>query len=146
MEELRTKASITFVVYGEPVAQGRPRFARRGSFVQAYDPKKSREYKDTVYSVAVQNKPARPMDGPLSVRIDAYFTLPKSAKRAEKILAESESLFHIKKGDADNIAKAVLDSLNGIIFKDDSQVSRLIVTQKYTMSFPRMEIAIHPID
>lgn len=32
--------TVRIRVDGEPVAQGRPRFARRGGFVQAYDPKK----------------------------------------------------------------------------------------------------------
>ena len=35
--------TVRIRVDGEPVAQGRPRFARRGGFVQAYDPKKSKD-------------------------------------------------------------------------------------------------------
>ncbi|WP_338054164.1 RusA family crossover junction endodeoxyribonuclease [Schleiferilactobacillus perolens] len=36
---------IRIEVPGDPVAQGRPRFARRGKFVSTYDPPKSRAYK-----------------------------------------------------------------------------------------------------
>ncbi|WP_423253215.1 RusA family crossover junction endodeoxyribonuclease [Melissococcus plutonius] len=40
---------------GQPVPQGRPRFARRGSRIQTYDPKSSVEYKKLVKEVAILN-------------------------------------------------------------------------------------------
>ena len=39
---------MKLVIYGEPVAQGRPRFSRRGNFVTTYDPPKSKAYKALV--------------------------------------------------------------------------------------------------
>ena len=36
---------VEVVIPGEPIGQGRPRFARRGTFVTAYDPPKSRDWK-----------------------------------------------------------------------------------------------------
>ena len=39
---------IKVVIYGEPVAQGSPRFARVGKYVHAYDPEKSKNYKQLV--------------------------------------------------------------------------------------------------
>ena len=38
---------------------------------------------------------------------------------------------YTKKPDADNIAKIILDSLNGLAYKDDSQVSALMVLKDY---------------
>ena len=38
---------------------------------------------------------------------------------------------YLKKPDCDNIAKIILDSLNGIAFKDDNQVSKLEVNKVY---------------
>ena len=35
---------IFILVPGEPVAKGRPRFAKRGAFVTTYTPEKTREY------------------------------------------------------------------------------------------------------
>ena len=46
-----------------------------------------------------------------------------------------------KKPDADNIAKAVCDALNGIAYKDDSQVVDLTV-RKYYSKFPRVQVFI----
>ena len=55
---------------------------------------------------------------------------PKSLSKKKK----EELLFKIdytKKPDADNVAKAILDSLNGLVYKDDSQVSALLVLKNY---------------
>ena len=46
-----------------------------------------------------------------------------------------------KKPDLDNIAKAILDSLNGIAYKDDSQIVSLLISKKYS-DRPRVEIAL----
>ena len=63
-------------------------------------------------------------DGPISVHIAAVFALPKSKERKRDPVPEQ---WHTSKPDADNIAKSILDALNGIAFKDDSQVARLTV-------------------
>ena len=46
-----------------------------------------------------------------------------------------------KKPDLDNIAKAILDSLNGIAYKDDSQIVSLLISKKYS-DRPRVEITL----
>lgn len=58
-------------------------------------------------------------DGPVGVRIHVFKPL-KSVKPDE---------WHpfIEKPDADNIAKAVLDGLNGVAYQDDGQVTELKV-------------------
>ena len=39
---------LTVTIPGEPVSQGRPRFSTHGGFPRAYDPKKSKEGKQSV--------------------------------------------------------------------------------------------------
>ncbi len=41
---------VCIVVPGEPVPQGRPRFARHAGYVQTYDPKRSKNYKSRILS------------------------------------------------------------------------------------------------
>jgi len=48
---------IRFTVYGEPVAQGRPRATNINGHIRMYDPKKSRDFKDYVRLVASENRP-----------------------------------------------------------------------------------------
>lgn len=50
----------------------------------------------------------------------------------------------IKKPDIDNILKSVFDGLNGIAFKDDTQIIR-IQTEKFYSNEPRIDIEIKEI-
>ena len=36
-----------------------------------------------------------------------------------------------RKPDIDNIAKSILDAMNKFVFKDDNQVSKLLIEKKY---------------
>jgi hypothetical protein len=46
--------------------------------------------------------------------------------------------------DVDNVAKAVLDALTGVVFHDDSQVERLLVT-KVMGERPRISVTARPM-
>ncbi|OLF73958.1 endodeoxyribonuclease RusA [Maricaulis sp. W15] len=46
--------------------------------------------------------------------------------------------------DVDNVAKAVLDALTGVVFHDDSQVERLLVT-KIDGDSPRISVTARPM-
>ena len=132
---------ISFTVYGEPVAQGRPRFARRGSFVTAYDPKKSRDYKDTVYSVAVDHRPDKPLDGQLEMTVKIYRSIPKSFSKRKAADAVSGLIRPVTKPDVDNYIKGVKDACKGIIWVDDSQVVTISASKYYSFN-PRVEITV----
>lgn len=66
---------------------------------------------------------------PFRATIIAIFTPPQSIsnKKKEELLYKE----YTKKPDADNIAKAILDSLNGLAYKDDNQITRLTVIKHY---------------
>lgn len=44
----KNENQIELIVYGSPVAQGRPRFSRQGGFVKTYDPIQSKSYKQLI--------------------------------------------------------------------------------------------------
>ena len=108
-----------FVVYGIPVPQAR---AGRRHYLDAvgnprsnaFDPTKSKDWKNTIGWQVRSEYSGKPHLGP--VVMDAYFYLPRP-KRLRKNL-----LVHTKKPDRDNLLKALKDALKGIIYKDDSQV------------------------
>ena len=52
---------------------------------------------------------------------------------------------HTNKLDCDNLAKIILDSLNGIAYKDDAQVCELLVC-KYYGDEPKVEVMLYEID
>ena len=53
--------------------------------------------------------------------------------------------YHIKRPDCDNIAKVILDSLNGYAYPDDSAV-QLRIEKRYTTAAPRVEVVLREAD
>jgi Holliday junction resolvase RusA-like endonuclease len=123
---------LTYMVEGNPIGKGRPKFARRGSFVSTYTPTKTRDYENVIKEVAKKSMGSNEiLETPVTVAI--YITVPipasYSKKRTEACLKDIER--PIKKPDIDNIAKCFLDAMNDIVYKDDTQVLTLHVTKVY---------------
>lgn len=112
-----------------PVAQPRQRHAVMGGSVRSYMPSSHpiAAFKASVRLAASQAYSGPPMDGPLMVSLTFVFPRPKGMvwKRREMPRA-----YKVVRPDADNLAKSVLDSLNGLLWFDDSQVVDLRV-RKY---------------
>ena len=88
----------------EPVSKARPRFTRSG---HVYTPKKTSDYEEYLgwrFKEVIKDAP----DGDSLFGIRIVFCI-KNRKRI----------------DIDNLAKAVLDAANGIIWEDDRQVREL---------------------
>ena len=68
-----------------------------------------------------------------------YLSVWKSKKFKEAALASKER--PTKKPDADNIVKAILDALNGLMYKDDSCIVELHCI-KYYSDVPRVEVYV----
>lgn len=109
-----------------------------------YDPKESREYKEYVSLIAKQHAPKKPIDGPVSVSIKIYRQIPKSTTKKDRALFLAGIKRPVVKPDGTNYAKGIEDALNGIIYKDDSQIVDLQV-QKYYSDNPRVEISVKEI-
>ena len=120
-----------FTVLGLPKAQARPRAVSRGKFVKVYSP--STEWKESVkYAATKQSKIEAEA---IEVALEFYFDRPKShygtGKNSDKLKA-SAPMFHTKKPDVDNLAKAVLDACQDAgLFKDDSMVLSLLIEKFY---------------
>lgn len=136
--------AIEFTVYGEPVAQGRPRATTINGRVKMYDPKKSSEYKNYIRLVASQHAPKELLDGPLQLDVKIYKPTLKSFSKKKKEMAEQGVLRPTTKPDVDNYVKAIKDALKNVIWKDDSQVVDLQVS-KYYSEKPRIEVKIEQI-
>lgn len=136
---------IRFTVYGEPVAQGRPRASTANGYVQMYDPKKSRDYKNYIRLVASQNKPNKLLTGPLQLNVRIYKPTLKSFSKKKKMAAEKGEIRPVTKPDVDNYVKAIKDALKSVIWKDDSQVVDLHVSKFYSEN-PRIEVEIRELE
>lgn len=120
-----------FSIPGEPKGKARPKVNTLTH--RAYTPEGTRQYEQTVRLSYLSAYPAcgRFHSGPCSVKICAYHSVPPSWSRRKKEKALSGELQPEKKPDCDNIAKAVLDALNGLAYRDDSQVTALEITKRY---------------
>lgn len=117
---------IIFTVPGVPQGKGRPRVTRNGTFT----PKKTRDYEKKVRDCYIaQGGQMFPDDTPLFASITAIFPIPSSLSKKRRAMFNGKR--HCKKPDADNVAKAILDALNGVAYRDDSAVSSLLVDKSY---------------
>jgi Holliday junction resolvase RusA-like endonuclease len=76
------------------------------------------------------------------VVINAYYSIPKSTSKKDRELIKQGLKKPTKKPDIDNIAKIILDSLNGIAYKDDTQVVSLTVHKIYYGNEPFVDVFI----
>ena len=134
------------VVLGEPVAQGRPRFSRQGGFVKAYDPAKSRDYKQYVRLVAAQDAPETPVTGAVLLSLRIYRAIPKSMSKKKREAALAGKLRPTTKPDVSNVLKGVEDALKGLWYADDSQIVGYGEVGKWYAERPRIEIAMQEIE
>ena len=128
---------IEFFVPGTPVGKGRPRAARRGAGVVMFTPGKTADYEALVAATAAAalagDAPTHQLlDGPLEAVLEMRFPVPASWSKAKRARALAGVEWHTSKPDADNVAKAILDACNGVVFRDDSQVVILIATKAFS--------------
>lgn len=122
----------TFTVEGTPVGKGRPKFARRGNFVSAYTPKKTVDYESLVKQAGQQAMGAsEPLETPVSLYLYVRVPIPTSYSKKATAACLDGSQKPTKKPDLDNIGKAIMDALNGICYKDDSQIVNIHATKVY---------------
>ena len=122
---------VTFEVEGNPIPKSRPRFARRGQFVQTYTDAKTIDYETHVAMKARQAIGAsEPLQGALTVFLYLRYAVPASysKKRKEACLRGVE---YPKKIDIDNVYKSITDAMNGIVYTDDSQIVEAHITKVY---------------
>lgn len=131
-----------FEIEGKPVGKGRPRFWNG----HAVTPQATRDYEKRVALAYKEcNLPLFETE-PLEVEIIAKYPIPKQTRKADRELMMERKIIPTKKPDIDNIAKIILDGLNGVAYKDDNQVCRLSVRKEYTNSNGSVLVAVRSID
>jgi Holliday junction resolvase RusA-like endonuclease len=130
---------FSFTVPGEPRGKARARSTRGGHH---YTPQSTKDYEALVASIAAPFMRGRePHEGPVEVNIDAYFGVPKSFKGKKLDDANNARIRCVKKPDYDNINKIICDAMNGIVYKDDSQVADGSTTKRYYIT-PHVEVEV----
>jgi Holliday junction resolvase RusA-like endonuclease len=120
---------IQFSLPIDPVAKGRPRFTSQG---RAYTPDKTRKFETMVARLSKFFAPKEPLTGALELKLTFLMKAPQRPKHR----------LPITKPDLDNLIKGVTDSLNGIMWRDDSQVTKVTAEKLYSYVKPHGEIHV----
>lgn len=136
---------MELTIMGNPKGKGRPKFSNFGGFVKTYTPKETNSYENLV-RMNYKNKYGDHMvvknsDTEMYVIINAYFSIPSSKPKIVKEKMEDCAVKPISKPDTDNIAKIILDALNGVAYHDDSRVVHLEVNKYYAVE-PRVQVIL----
>ena len=130
---------INLVIPGEPTAKARPRFSKWGT----YNTKKTMDYEKLVKDIYMLSEQEF-LQGEIIAVIECYFKVPSSVSKVNRLAMLSNITRPVKKPDIDNLAKICLDGLNGLAYKDDSQIVDLRVRKWYSDN-PRVIINLQRV-
>ena len=114
---------IDVVVEGRPVPKERPRVANG----RAFTPRATSRYEDTIAWTVKGKYPGLKVDADKNWCVAVTFVLGDRRKR-----------------DLDNLAKSVMDGLNGVVYQDDSQVVKLKAAKRYVKGAWRTMVTAWP--
>lgn len=132
--------ALTFFVPGPAVGKQRPRVTAHGTFT----PTKTREYERRIgrFYAAKATKRREDFTGPVDMSIVIGVPIPQYVSAKKRIAMLSGSIEPLNKPDIDNVAKSVLDALNGLAYADDKQVRELRVQKRYA-DVPGVTVTLH---
>jgi len=116
---------------GEPKGQPRPRAFVRAGRAAVYDAGTAEGWKSAV-ATACKPLEGRGLDTPLMLILTFHMPRPKGHFGAKGLLERHACTLFVRKPDADNLAKAVMDAMTMIgVWRDDDQVTDLVVRKRY---------------
>jgi Holliday junction resolvase RusA-like endonuclease len=107
-------------------------------------PEKTMNYETLIRQLfAVKYPGFEPLEGPLMLTIEAFLGIPKSASKKKRAAMADGEIIPEKRPDFDNLAKTAADALEGVAFRNDSQIAEAVIRKRYSQ-VPRMRIEIGP--
>jgi len=134
--------NIELTIPGEPQGKQRPKARRMGRFTGIYTPEKTVNYETYIKELFVTKYPDfMPLVGPLMLQFTAYVSIPASTSQKKRALMLEGIIIPEKKPDIDNILKIIMDALESVAYKRDSQIAIAIESKLYS-DRPRLELKI----
>lgn len=126
-----------------PIAQPRQRVARIAGIARNYTPANApiHTWKAAVQMAWQSEVASAPLDGPVWVELQFVMPRPKKLKLGQRV-------WFNRKPDIDNLIKSALDALNGMAWRDDSQVVHVHAVKQYASSEeqPHAIISVHSLE
>ena len=142
--------TIQLTIPGQPMGKQRARTrtvnTKAGkSFVMSYTPKKTLNYETYIKELFIIKYPGFVLlENAITIDVIAYLIIPMSKSKKQKEAMLNGGILPTTRPDGDNILKVCLDALQGICFKNDSQIVRGRFAKFYSAS-PRVVIIISEI-
>lgn len=137
---------IRFDIPGVPQGKGRARAGKVAGKARLFTPEKTVAYEGLIALCARQAMAGRPpITGPVDVTVRCVFPVPASWSKRRRAEALGGLIRPTGKPDADNVAKAVGDGCNGVVWADDSAITDLTVTKRYG-DRPEVVVIVEPAD
>lgn len=115
------------LIPGKPIAKKRQRFARGRCY-------SDQAGETNAIKMLVQAEFRRfsrePLDGPVEAEFTFGFAPPESWSKKKRAQAITGELRHVVKPDASNLVKFYEDAMNGVVYRDDSQIDRIVGARK----------------
>lgn len=123
--------TYSFEIEGKIIGKERPRVNLNTGTV--YTPNKTKDYENYIRQIFKIKYPNFEMiTSRVSINIIAYIGISKSISKKDKEKVLNDEMSPIKKPDIDNIAKVILDALDGFVLQNDKQVTKMSVEKRYS--------------
>ncbi len=127
---------VQFTVPGKPQGKARARtvYNKNLGHSVSYTPENDLLYENLIKTMYIHAAKGTRFDReiPVTLRIVARFLPPKSYSKKKQAQMLQGEVLPIKKPDIDNIVKVVADALNGVAYKDDTQIVHVIAKKAYS--------------
>jgi Holliday junction resolvase RusA-like endonuclease len=131
--------SWMFEIPGPAVGKGRPRFGNGRAFTDS----KTVAYENLV-ALEAQARNIPWIEGNVKVDVVVAKQLLKTMSKKKRALALA-GVYASSKPDLDNVLKSILDGLNGVIYRDDSQVVAMSISRIWTELASKVIVSVTEI-
>lgn len=139
--------SVDFTIQGAPAGKKRPKFTTVNGYTRTYTPADTMHNERLVRACYAWDYHGFkfPPKIPLYVKLTCYYPIPKSTSKKKAAQMEAGEIIPVVKPDLDNVAKLILDALNGLAWEDDNQIARLEISKVYGED-PHTDVHIETIE
>ena len=132
----------TFIkIKPKPAPRARTVRSKNSGRVHTYNDETYTQYKQAIQLAYKAIHGTTPTENPIFMKLEFFYQIPKSWSKKKKESAK----WHISRPDSDNLVKGIMDALNGIAYRDDSQVCFLQVRKQYAQ-FDGVKIEIEEME
>lgn len=121
-----------FTIYGEAISWRAPHVGVVKGRHVAFSNKVMKAWQEAIRSQLAPHAPPEPLRGPIQAAINFYVSMPTSWPEWRQKAFAGHPCVQKKRRDPGNLAKLLLDVLEGVFYIDDGQVFQPYVTKYWT--------------